>query len=355
MAARKPATSVADDLAKESDVQSEVRRRTANLSSELKAQVALVEELRSRLGLYERIEGARLAPPRWLTPARGKKAPGVACVTLTDTHFDEVVRPEEMFDYNAYDRRIAELRLRRWADKTVSLARDHVVGTEYAGLTIFHGGDLFSGVIHEELVETNEDTLYGSFLYWIEQVVAAIRQLADHFGHVHNAVTYGNHGRRTKKPVAKRRAKDNIEYLFWGVVARELRADKRITWDIPESMDTFLTVLNTRYQLTHGDQFRGGSGISGVLTPLMLGASRKARKGLAMGTPFDVLVLGHFHQRLAVPGIIIGGCSKGYDEFAASMNLVPEPPSQSFWITDPQWGITVQAPIHVGDRASEGW
>lgn len=337
------------------DRDAEVKRVTRQYQARLSERDRQVVELRRQLHFVESIDQARLKPPRWMAPPKRGKAPGVACVTLTDTHFDEVVRAEEMFDYNAYDRHIAELRLRRWADKTIAVARDHISGVDWAGLTVFVGGDLFSGTIHEELRETNEDTLYGSVVHWIEQVYAALLQLADHFGNVHVAVTVGNHGRRTTKPVAKRRVKDNIEWLFWRWISRELRDDKRFTWSIPETMDTFVTVYTTRYQLTHGDQFRGGSGISGVLMPLMLGASRKARKALAMGTGYDVLVLGHFHQRLQLPGIIVGGCLKGFDEYAASINVMPEPPSQAFWVTDPAWGVTVTAPIHVADRASEGW
>jgi hypothetical protein len=337
------------------DDEAAIKRQARQYQSRLTSKDLVIADLRRQLAFVESIDQANLKAPRWLLPPKRGKSPGAACAALTDTHFDEVVLPAEMFDYNAYDRHIAEVRLRRWADKTVELARDHINGVEWAGLTVFVGGDIFSGTIHEELTETNEDTLYGSVVHWIEQVVAAFRLVADHFGNVHVAVTYGNHGRRTKKPRAKKRAKDNIEWLFWRVVQRELHADKRFTWSIPESMDTFVSVFSTRYQLTHGDQFKGGSGISGVLTPLMLGASRKSRKAMAMGTGFDVLVLGHFHQYLHLPGIIMGGCLKGFDEFASSINVVPEPPTQAFWVTDPKWGVTVVAPLHVGDRKAEGW
>jgi len=348
--------SVTDELSTAALDEVEEKRRERVLAGQVRTLETELAELRRLLNLTTAIDQAKLKPPTWMTPpTRPVKAPGVACVALTDCHFDEVVRPEEMFDYNAYNRHIAEVRLRRWANKTIGLARDHINGIEWRGLTIFVGGDIFSGNIHDELIQTNADTLYGSVVHWIEQVEAALTLLVNHFGKVHVAVTVGNHGRRTVKPRSKLRVRDNIEWLFWRVIERDFRADKRITWTIPEAMDTFLTIFNTRYQLTHGDQFRGGSGISGVLTPIMLGNYRKSRKSLAMGQPYECLVLGHFHQYLTLPGVIMGGCLKGYDEFASSINVIPEPPTQAFWVTDPKWGVSIHAPIHVGDRRLEGW
>lgn len=344
-----------DEIAAATEAESAAIREARSLKAILKGRDEELAELRKMLEVTTSIDQAKLRPPRWLTPTRKATGHGIVCVTLTDTHFDEIVRPEEMFDYNAYDRGIAEKRLRRWADKTITLARDHISGMEWEGLTVFVGGDIFSGTIHDELTETNADTLYGSVVHWLELVEAALLELADHFGRVHVAVTVGNHGRRTKKPRAKLRVRDNIEWLFWRVMERTLRPDKRFTWTIPEAMDTFVSVYSTRYQLTHGDQFRGGTGISGVLTPLMLGSHRKTRKAMAMGQPYEVLVLGHFHQYLTLPGVIMGGTLKGYDEYASSINVIPAPPSQAFWVTDPKWGVSIQAPLHVGDRKAEGW
>ncbi len=348
--------SVTDELTTVALDESEGKRRERVLSAQVRTLEGELADLRRLLDLTTAIDQAKLKPPTWmLTPRRTAKQDGIVCVTLTDCHFDEVVRPEEMFGYNAYNRQIAEFRLNRWANKTIGLARDHISGIEWRGLTIFVGGDIFSGTIHDELTQTNADTLYGSVVHWIEQVEAALTMLVNHFGKVHVAVTVGNHGRRTVKPRAKLRVRDNIEWLFWRVIERNLRSDKRITWTIPEAMDTFVTVYNTRYQLTHGDQFRGGSGISGVLTPIMLGNYRKSRKSLAMGQPYECLILGHFHQYLTLTGVIMGGCLKGYDEFASSINVIPEPPTQAFWVTDPKWGVSIHAPIHVGDRKLEGW
>jgi hypothetical protein len=331
-----------------------VGRETRTLQAALKEKDDALEHLVSRLRFAEMLDQAKMDPPKWLSPKRPSPKKGIACALLTDTHFDEVVSLEEVGGLNKFDRRIAEMRLQRFVEQLIKLARDYIHGIEYGGLALFVGGDIFSGSIHEELKETNEATLLASLVHWVEPIIAALTLLKEEFGNLHVAVTIGNHGRSTRKPRAKHRAEDNIEWALWRIVAREM-GPLGIKFNVPTSMDTRVTVLNTRYVLTHGDNFRGGTGISGIYTPLMLGKYRKTVREMAAGADFDWLILGHFHQLIFGNGFIVGGSLKGYDEYAYSLSLPPEPPQQAFWVTDPVHGVTVRAPILVGDRKQERW
>ena len=67
--------------------------------------------------------------------------------------------------------------------KIILLTTDYITGIEYEGCVLFLGGDLFSGDIHEELSETNEDTILSSVIFWTEQLAAGINLLADHFNY----------------------------------------------------------------------------------------------------------------------------------------------------------------------------
>jgi len=107
--------------------------------------------------------------------------------------------------------------------------------------------------------------------------------------------------------------------------------------------------------LTHGDQFRGVSGISGIQTPLALGAFRKSKRQQAVNDPFDTMLIGHFHQYMTIPGIIVNGSLKGYDEYASISNFGFEQPQQAFWITTPEGGPSFHAPIQPMNRKAEGW
>lgn len=317
------------------------------------------DRLRAQLSLIESVEAHKAPkPPRWLTPkspAKGHRA--TLCLLLTDTHFDEEIDPAQIDGLNAYNREIAELRLERWALGSVKLARHFLAGVKYEGVCLMLGGDIFSGNIHEELARTNADTLFGSLLHWLDPMRAAIELLAREFGKVHVVGVPGNHGRMSRKPIAKQRAADNLDWLLYRLLAREMAQDSRVTWDVPPAADAHVQVYGVRYLLTHGDQFRGGSGISGALAPLLLGAHRKTRRQAVAGKPYDYMVIGHWHSQMMLPskGLLAGGSLKGYDEYAYVSNFEPELPQQPLWITTPERGITFSSPVLVQDRRSEGW
>lgn len=316
-----------------------------------------IERLRAQLGLLESIDAAVVRPPKWITDAPRKAGrKGIVTLQLTDTHFDEVVLPEQVGFLNAYDRKIAELRLKRWVNRSIILARDYMAGIDIEGCALLATGDILSGDIHAELKETNADTLYAGALHWIEQLAAAIDLLATEFGHLHIGAVVGNHGRNSRKPVYKNRAQSNIEWVMWRVLAREFAKDARVTFQVSDATDLTVKVYNTNYLLTHGDEFRGGSGISGSFAPVALGQHRTVVRQMAADQPMDYMVVGHFHTyRAPSQGLVMGGTMKGYDEFAFGKRFRPEPPQQAFWITSAEHGPTISAPVLVSDRAAEGW
>ena len=309
--------------------------------------------LLARISVYEKAAGKK--PPKWLTPkAPKKKTSATVVAVLSDTHWDEVVRPEELDGANAYDRRIAELRLKRFSDKTIELARDYVAGVDIDGLVLMLGGDLISGHIHDELVESNEASSLATVVQWSAQLAAAIRQLADHFGKVHVPSVVGNHGRmKPGKPRMKGRVRDNLDWLLTTMTANHLAGDERVSWQIPDSTDALVDVYGTRFLLTHGDQVRGGGGgVAGLLPPVF-----RMRDKKRTNTPFDVMVIGHFHQLnlAAASGLVGNGSTKGPDEFSRIFNFKDEAPQQAFMVVTPKYGVSIQAPIHVMDRQKEGW
>jgi hypothetical protein len=314
--------------------------------------------LRLSVGLMESLNAARLDPPEWLTPkASATDHVAIPSLLLTDIHWDEVVSPSQIGGVNKYNRAIAEQRVRRAFERTVVVSRDYLKGLRYDGFQLFLGGDMISGIIHEELKETNEAQVMESVLSVVEPLEAGIQLLAKEFGKVHVVGVVGNHGRNTKKPRSKFRAADNFDWLIYRMIQRDLAGRKGVTIDVPDSADAPVTIYQTKYLLTHGDQFRGGSGISGLLAPLMIGAHRKTRRETKSGRGFDVMVMGHWHQTINLPtmGVIVGGSIKGYDEHAYLSNYTPERPQQSFWITTPEHGPTISGPIFVDDKKAEGW
>ena len=339
-------------LSKEQRYRSERDDAKRQLDRSIKA----VEALTRKCDLLTALDSVKSEAPKW-TKAKVKAGQhrGIANLLLSDLHLDEVVFPAQMGGVNAYNRQIAVRRLQATAERTIEMAKDYINGITYDGITVWLGGDIFSGNIHEELRNTNEAPMLASFDYWIDPMVAALRLMADEFGKVHVPGCVGNHGRSTHKPIMKNRVEDNFDWLFYRVLARELSGDDRFTWQLPVTADVTVKHYDHTYLLTHGDQFRGGSGISGIATPLALGAFKKAKRQQAVNDPFDTMLLGHFHQYMTIPGIIVNGSLKGYDEYASISNFGFEVPKQAFWITTPERGPAFHLAIEPMDRKAEGW
>ena len=97
-----------------------LRRENSTLRRQLDQSDAKTEELTRFLDFHDAITAADTRPPKWLTPKkpRGKHHATLVAI-LSDTHFDEVVNPDEVGGLNAYNRVIATQRLERWAEGVI--------------------------------------------------------------------------------------------------------------------------------------------------------------------------------------------------------------------------------------------
>lgn len=324
--------------------------RLKSYAKELEDQVLSSDSLRA---LLETLGAPNITPdPEWLKGASTPRSvTGTAVLFLSDIHADEVVRPEEIGDCNAYNREIFLRRMRNTFRNSISLLKGFMNAPKYDGMVCALGGDMVSGNIHDELVETNAATISQTMIVMEEELITGLGMLADEFGKVHVPCVTGNHGRMHKKPRAKQRALHNYEWSIYQRVASYFRNDSRLTFDIPDGPDAFFTVYNLRHCLTHGDQFKGGNGIGGIMIPILRGLSRKQEKQVALRDPFDVAMMGHWHQYIHTNKLVINGSMKGYDEYAGSNNFGFEPPQQALWIEHPETGVTFRMPV-LCDKAA---
>jgi len=292
-------------------------------------------------------------PPKWtMQGSSSKKRHTVIPVTnFSDWHLDEKVRSEEIQGKNAYDRQIAEARLKVYFNSVCKVARTYVHGFEYPGIVFNMLGDNFSGFIHEELRRTNAASMMESLLYWVEPVAAGLRMLADEFGNVWVNGVVGNHGRHDKKPVAKMRAQENFDWLFMHFLRISLnkQGEKRIQWNISEGHKIQFSIYDLRVIASHGDECKGGSGIAGMLSPQLIAYSRMKKT-----YQFDQWWIGHWHQLGAYRGIRVNGAGKGYDEYASINNFDFQPPMQDFFMVAPKAGVIASWPIFC-EAENESW
>lgn len=351
----------------------EERRRAEARITTRDRQILDLEAQIERLGLF-RVETLDHSAP-WMVPQKvlQKQRRGIPNLVVSDMHFDEVVDPAQVEGSNAYDREIAHQRMKTLFENTVKVTRDYTAGLKFEGISLMLAGDGLSGDIHEELSETNEKPMVASYLHWRRELEGWLLGFADEYGKVHVSGVPGNHPRTSRKPRAKFRAESNFDWLILEELAWTLRNDSRFTFQVPTSPDCIVQIYDTNHLLTHGDQFRGGSGIAGILSPLALGQHRKTRRQMSIGQALSLtlgenadayrpvsydfawMVLGHFHQYFMGRGLAVNGSLKGYDEYAYTNNFDWEEPQQALWIVTPEHGAAFRAPIFVMNRAREGW
>lgn len=333
-----------------------------NLTAQVKnlqAELRRAQQTSSDLDIIKSIVGKlatnveELDPPAWTVAPKGKgAAPGVPTLFLSDLHWGEVVHPAQINGVNKFNVAIAKERMGVAVQEAINLLRIISPKMEYPGIVLALGGDMISGNIHDELTATNELNSMPAVLDLYGELVGVIKLMADTFGKVMVPCVTGNHGRDTTKIWGKDRHHTSFDWLLFRFLAKHFEADKRVTFYIPDGPDAYYRVYNTRYLLTHGDQFRGGDGMIGALGPIIRGDHRKRSRNGQIDMAYDVMMLGHWHSYLHLSRLIVNGSLKGYDEYAYSNNFGFEVPQQALWITHPKHGITFRMPVYV-DRKRE--
>lgn len=331
------------------DTEGKLRTKVKILEQELafsKHERDTAESIRTEI---YKLEALTPDPPRWLLPkAKHKSGPGIPMTIWSDFHWGETVVSAEVGGANSFNRKIAKERLRKLVQTTIDLTLNHMVKPQYEGIVVCLGGDMVSGDIHEELEITNDGYLQQSLLEVQEELIAAIRILAEKFKRVFIPCVVGNHGRMTKKRRAKGRVFTSYEWNLYCQLELFFKNDKRVQFMIPGEADAYFSVNGHRFLLTHGDSLgvKGGNGEIGALGPITRGRKRIGYSESYLGRDFDTMVMGHYHTyvpRSDASAVIVNGALKGYDEYARlELRVPPSRPSQALWFVHPEHGITCQ-------------
>ena len=317
------------------------------------------DAIRSILGT---LGAAPAQPPAWLSAPRGRRAvlPEVPVTIWSDWHNGETVARSETSGVNEFSPEVCERRVKRLVESTIDLCKNH--GPALApGIVINLLGDFVSGALHPELAKTDAEEVIPAVLRTRDLMVAALDKMISAFGQVYCPCVSGNHGRQTPKPEFKRYVYKNWDWLIYQMLLRHYADNPNIVLDVPDTNEVLFRVYGQRYLAMHGDMLgvKGGDGIIGSIGPIMRGAVKVGNQSRALGQDFDVLLMGHWHQQLWLPGAIVSNTLKGFDEYAArSLRASPSTPSQPLWFVHPTWGRTAHRDIFLEDPKigpGEGW
>lgn len=291
----------------------------------------------------------------WSKSKARRKGAATALIMLSDLHLDEITKPSEVGGMNAYNRDIALKRLQKTADGAVNMGKNLMGGFEYEGAIVILGGDMVAGSLHDDTIFNEESSMIPTVDFWVDHLAKFLETIADAYGSTHVVSVVGNHGRLSLKPRMKGRTEDSWDHLLALMIQRHLKADKRFSWNIPLCADAYVEIYGRRMLITHGDQMKGGGGLAGLVNPASIFDARKRKRNASMGDEHDHMWVGHFHSYTRTGKVTVNGSMKGLDEYAFLNNFAYEEPIQAFAVITREHGVTLEAGIYSGDRASEGW
>lgn len=341
-----------DHLADQRSLRDEVR----DLRRELKSLRPLQERAAQEAAMLESLRGAQQRPAQSGLPVpKGppRKGPGTPTLYLSDLHINETVDPRQTLTPNAFSPARAKLRLDECFRTAVDLGINHMVKPSYDGIEVPVGGDLLDvlgGGQHAG--ERQADPRYVDAAAMVADLLEpGYLMLADAFGSVRSRWVTGNHGRLTfSMPFQDRTAKSLDAVVYW-ILEGRLRKDRRFKFELAPGPKLLYQVYGHRYLLLHGDPASGmpnfGGALGGPASTIARGVVLLRSACQQFGLHFDTAVIGHFHQYMVLPGAIVNGSLKGYDEYAAGRSFPYEEPRQAFWFTHPKYGITCSWPIYV--------
>lgn len=314
----------------------------ARLRAENKALLAALETADKRADLVDSMR-ATTRKPRAITAPRkshGKRT-ATAVVLCSDWHVEERVDARTTNGRNEYNPDIAAGRARRLADAVCWMIQHHRTSFDIADVVLWLGGDLITGFIHEELRE-------GNFLS-PTQASLLVQDLA---GNIIDRVlslpgvkslrvptSQGNHGRTTVKTHVSNGAANSFEWLLYQNMRRAYANEKRVEFHIADGEFNYLDIYGKTLRFTHGDSTKFGGGIGGMTIPIHKSIARWQTYKHA-----DVTCLGHYHQYLDTPGLVVNGSLIGAAPYGMRVGSF-ETPAQAFFLMDAQRGKCQSTPL----------
>lgn len=309
----------------------------------------LVAQLSDGGEFYEIIEEALSCEvPRPTIKPRERKSnllEATALVLASDWHIEHEVRPEQVAYRNKYNLEISKQRMERFFEATGWAIKNQRQVFKVRDLILWLGGDIIQNYLHEDDNESNLLSPTEALLYAQAEITAGIEFLLQdpELEQIIIPCNDGNHGRNTKKMRSSTRIENSLEVFLYAQLAMHFKKEKRIKFKLPTSQFTFLEdVYGRSIRFLHGDVFKYGGGVGGITVPMHRAHARWQTVQSA-----DLTCLGHFHQRICLPNIMVNGSLIGYDPYAMGGGFPFEHPVQSLRMLDSKRFCSTDIPLWV--------
>jgi hypothetical protein len=309
-----------------------------------------LREARARQSFIDVVHSFK-APPRIMPREKNSGVREMTAVALcSDWHVEEPVEPESVAYRNEYNLDIADHRIRRLFDGIIWNIEHHRASKRLTinDLVLWLGGDLMTGYIHEELVETNALSPTETIRWLLPRIRDGIWTLLNRldFAHIEVPCSYGNHGRTTAKPRISSGFANSFEWLMYHSLADEFRNEKRIHFEITNSPHQYVQVYDWTLHFHHGDDVKYMGGVGGLGIPLL-----KSLPMWDLVKRADVHNIGHHHSLLDYGRAVVNGSLIGYGPYSQRIRAAFEVPQQAMYYMDKKRGKSMLTSLWVDEEA----
>lgn len=326
----------------------ELREEKAGDKAQIKDLVDKLREANARNAFVETLSKGHKVPhilPREKTSGIREMT---AVVLASDWHVEEPVVAEAVAYRNEYNLTIAKARVLRFFQGIIWNIEHQRASKRIAirDLILWLGGDLITGYIHEELVESNALSPTEACLWLLPLLRDGIRTLLDVLGldHIEIPCSYGNHGRTTPKTRIGTGAHNSFEWMLYHTLASEFRDEKRVHFEITASPHQYVQAYDFTLHFHHGDSLRYMGGVGGLAIPLLKAVP--AWDGVKYAHYHNV---GHFHQLSDFGRAMVNGSLIGFGAYSQWIKASYEPPQQLMYFLDKTRGKCQSTPLWVGE------
>ena len=289
--------------------------------------------------------------PKTIKPKAGSKPEGVAVIApATDWHVEETIFPEAVNFKNEFNLNEAEARIGRYYRKIVELMDWQSYLAPISELWHPLLGDLLTGYIHEELLETNSLSPTEACVFLQEMICSGVDFLLKNTRvPIFIPTCVGNHGRTTIKKRIKTSFKNSYEWLLYKTLEKHYARNSRVCFMVGQGYHNIQTVMGRKVRFHHGDGLRYNGGVGGITIPV-----NKSIAQWNKSVPVDFDIFGHWHTFLAnYPTWISCGTLMGYSEFSVEIKADFQHPTQTFIVIDRRYGLTQATPIFLTKPSRE--
>lgn len=269
---------------------------------------------------------------------------GEACAILviSDVHLGETVLPSKVNGQNSFNAKVCEKRLAEVFRRYVDLLRQYRTLAKIKEGVIYLGGDLVTGTIHEELLESNDLSTPNAVLMAEEFIERGIRYVIKNSGldKITVVCLSGNHDRTTNKIRHSTFVDNSYATIIYAHLRKRFLENPAIQFVIGDGEYAYTDIYGFKLRYTHGHRIKFGGGVGGLTIPWTKHVMRMNREN-----PADFTIGGHLHTFTVnyENGFLVNGSLIGDTPY--SLPFGHQEPCQGMVVVDRKRCVTAAIPV----------